>query len=268
MVTAEDDPADTLIPRLKAARADLSKIRLIDASVNPMPDVDAVEREIQLLSDVRLVVIDPIAAFLKSANLQRVAADQLARLASRWHLSVVVVSHLAKAAASSALNRIAGNVGLAAAARSVFMVERENGTERRLFVPVKSSLNGKPNGIAFRIKSRSLEDGMVSSAVAWDPAPVTVTADELGSQSAVRKRTALSEAEEFLRLVLSDGPLRPKELKVEASDAGVSWASLRRAADNLGVQRVRVGGAADNGHWQWELARENPETRSIRSSSE
>ena len=72
----------------------------------------------------------------------------------------------------------------------------------------------------------------------WDSAPVTVSADE--ALAPVMGRTklqpALTDAEDFLRLVLGAGPLPAKHVKAEASDAGVSGASLRRAAETLGVK--------------------------------
>lgn len=89
----------------------------------------------------------------------------------------------------------------------------------------------------------------------WDHHPVTITADEaLASVSGSRKlRPTLTDAEDFLRVLLGAGPMPAKDVKSEANDAGVSYASLRRAAEILKVRSRRIGGIAGTGRWVWEL---------------
>jgi putative DNA primase/helicase len=70
-----------------------------------------------------------------------------------------------------------------------------------------------------------------------------------------REVGAVGDAEAFLRDQLSDGPRFTDELMPAAVDAGLSWASVRRAKKNLGVQSKKAGGG--NGKWSWVL----PETR-------
>jgi hypothetical protein len=55
------------------------------------------------------------------------------------------------------------------------------------------------------------------------------------------------------RFAIGAGPASAKEVKSEASDAGISWPSVRRAVEKLGVKSRRTGGAAGKGHWYWEL---------------
>ena len=106
----------------------------------------------------------------------------------------------------------------------------------------------------------------------WDSTPVTVSADEALApvMGRAKLQPALTDAEDFLRLLLGAGPLPAKHVKAEASDAGVSGASLRRAADSLGVKRRRTGGIAGAGRWIWELPREwapHGETRALTDAS-
>jgi putative DNA primase/helicase len=63
-------------------------------------------------------------------------------------------------------------------------------------------------------------------------------------------KSAVDAAADFLRQVLVDGLVPAKSVKENANDAGVSWASVRRAADKLGVSKTKgVGGI-----WYWKLA--------------
>ena len=277
MLMAEDDARDTVIPRLVVAGADLSRIHLLDINeannggrpFNLSSDAQVLEQKIRLFGDVRLIVIDPITAFLKSTAAQRAAAASLQMLAKNSGAAVVAVSHLAKTARTNALAQVTGSIGLVAVARAVFIVAEEKGTDRRLFLPAKNNLASAGGGLAYRTQTKATSSGIGSSAVVWDSAPVLVSVnDALASVAGQTKlEPALADAEDFLRLVLSTRPMPAKTVKSEANDAGVSGASLRRAARGLGVKKRRIGGIAESGHWIWELphrsAPEDGETRAV-----
>jgi putative DNA primase/helicase len=74
-LSAEDDAADTIIPRLIAADADCTKVHILEAvrredndeghrSFNLQLDLPELERKISELGDVALVIIDPITSYL------------------------------------------------------------------------------------------------------------------------------------------------------------------------------------------------------------
>jgi hypothetical protein len=90
----------------------------------------------------------------------------------------------------------------------------------------------------------------------------TVRLDSLGmdptittlSASKGRATPAVDEAVEFLHEVLADGPMAVSEVKVLATDAGISERSLRRAQKHLGIKPRRQSiGFAGGGEWYWEL---------------
>src|SRR5262249_11284853 len=76
LISCEDDFADTVIPRLLSAGADLSKIRRVDGVVGkdgkPVPFnlnyLQQLEEELSRRPDVRLVVIDPAVAYVGRAG--------------------------------------------------------------------------------------------------------------------------------------------------------------------------------------------------------
>lgn len=107
LLSAEDDPADTIRPRLDSAGANPALIftipgkRLPDGSLDPFnlaSDLSRLERRIQQLGNVRLIIIDPVTAYLgetddhKNGAIRSLMAP-LSDLAARNNLAVVLVTH-------------------------------------------------------------------------------------------------------------------------------------------------------------------------------
>jgi hypothetical protein len=69
------------------------------------------------------------------------------------------------------------------------------------------------------------------------------------------ERSALSEAQEFLREVLADGLVLAKDAQEEARGAGIAERTLKRARSSLGVVAQRKGelGQQGGGRWYWRL---------------
>jgi len=70
-------------------------------------------------------------------------------------------------------------------------------------------------------------------------------------------KSVRDEAEEFLQRPLADGPVPQKRVKEDAEGAGLSWATVRRAKESLGVKAVRdtISGefGTGKGQWLWSL---------------
>ena len=110
LMSAEDDPARTIVPRLTAAGADLAKIHILESVIlangsETLPslraDIDAIMAAAAGLGDCRLIVIDPVSAYLKGVDdnrnaVLRSALTPLNRLAERVGAAVVLVSHLSE----------------------------------------------------------------------------------------------------------------------------------------------------------------------------
>jgi putative DNA primase/helicase len=71
------------------------------------------------------------------------------------------------------------------------------------------------------------------------------------------ERPERTEAEDFLRDVLADGPRPSTEIEAEAKGAGISWRTVRRAQKALGIKPYRKAGAGDglgkSERWYWSL---------------
>ena len=277
MLSAEDDPGDTVVPRLVAAGADLARVRLVAAvegggsrrvrrAFNLQSDLDLLATAMREVGDVRLVVIDPITSYLGrgidgNRNVEvRSVLDPVAELAARWRAAVIGITHFSKGGGASAINRFIGSIGFIAAARAAFVVTADPASEdpaRRLFLPVKNNLAPLGHGLSFRIEQRTLDGGQGASAIAWGEDQVTTTAAEiLGTATAV-DNSARGAAEGFLRGLLAGGPQPVIELQAHATAAGISWRTLKRAKKAIGVEAERRAEPGDvlTGSWHWRLPR-------------
>lgn len=269
-LSAEDDAADTIRPRLDAAGADVSRVYIVESVRDPHPNDPARRRGFSLQRDLplleaaladigsaALIVIDPITAYLgevdshKNAEI-RALLTPLSDLASRYQAAVVAVSHLNKSSGSEALQRVTGSLAFVAAARAAYIVARDKEySSRRVFVPIKNNIGSDQSGFAFSIESVTLNNDIQTSTVSWENEPITITADEaLSGNLGDDSRSQLDDAKGFLRGLLADGPVPVKRVRAEADDAGHTWATIRRAQKDLGIDAYKAGMKEG---WRWQL---------------
>jgi hypothetical protein len=268
---AEDDPGDTIVPRLMAVNADLRKIGFITAvrvgstgsvrSFNLQADLALLEAQIAQLGDVRIVVIDPISSYMgkidshKNADVRSVL-ELVGEMAARLRIAVLGITHFSKGSGEKAINRFIGSIAFVAAARSAFAVVQDPEDElRRLFMPVKNNLSPLGNGLAFRLEQRVIAEKIVTSCITWDSEPVTGTADSIlaASNDSGTRTSTKAEAIEFLQNLLANGPMTSREIREQADAVGYSWATIKRAKKYAQIEHYREGGAASAGYWLWRL---------------
>ena len=120
---------------------------------------------------------------------------------------------------------------------------------------MKNNLAKDTTGCAFRVEECILECGIETSRVVWEQTPVTITATEALALNAEDVQVPKSEvAADFLRDLLSRGSVAASRVREEVDAAGLSWATVRRAADEIGVQRHETG-FGEGGEWAWTLCR-------------
>ena len=262
MLSAEDDPGDTIRPRLEAAGADLTKVHILEAVRRAKPSGDtsleqfcletdllALQDAVLSLSDVQLIVIDPISAYLGDIDSHvnakvRSLLSPLSEMAAAVGVAIVAVTHLNKNS-SSALYRASGSIAFVAAARAVwFFAKDPNDSGKRLILPGKMNLAPDQGGIAYRLEAK--HDVAV---VAWGET-VPASADAVLDPDRAERRSELIEAMDWLRERLSNGPVSQRKIRTEAMRDGFSWATIRRAKDAIGVVSEKTG---FQGQWQWCL---------------
>ncbi|MCH8151487.1 MAG: AAA family ATPase [Planctomycetes bacterium] len=255
IVSAEDDLETVIAPRLHAAGADLKRIHSLDAVKVPGSGCDdefafaldttlgALEVMLDQHPSTRLVIIDPVTAFLAKADANsntdvRAMMRSLGKLAAAQSVAVVLISHLNKKVADfgSALYRVTGSLGFVAAARAAFLVaEDPDGHDCRLMLPLKMNLAKRPKGLAFYI----CENGDGVPYVAWNPEPVHLTADDVVRAGGGRGPSETQRAKTFLERTLAEGPMAADEVKKRAEAAGFAWRTVNRAKADLHVESER-----------------------------
>jgi hypothetical protein len=263
ILSAEDDPADTIRPRLEASGADISRVYVLGMvaqgdRVRPVSLADDIARlaeTIQQIGNVAMVVIDPVSAYLgetdshKNADVRALLAP-LSDMAAAHGVAVVCVSHLNKSTVGNALSRVTGSLAFVAAARAAYIVTRDRDDEtRRLFLPAKNNIGPDSTGLAYKIESATVRD-IATCRIMWDGSPVTVTADDALLQMPEDERNERDEAGEWLRDALQSGPVKAKDLLRDAKAAGISERTLKRAKKGLGVTSYK---REFDGHWSWKL---------------
>ena len=183
-MSAEDGIEDTIVPRLMAAGANLDRVHIVASATKPdgtgrktfslKTDVDLLEARATEIGDVRLIVVDPISAYMGGSdgngNVEtREVLEPLADMANRLHIAVVAVTHLNKGGGGgnqTALNRFSGSIAFIAAARAAFAVlEDPENDERRFLLQAKNNLGPKCKGLVFRMEQRVVSEGIVSSNI-------------------------------------------------------------------------------------------------------
>ena len=271
IANAEDGAADTLKPRLLAMGADCAKVHVLDCVKRPtangkviergftLADVGDLEAAIASLKDCRLVVIDPVSAFLADADEHRngevrALLKPIVRLGEKYGCAIVCVTHLTKSGGSNSVHRMIGSIGFAGAARSVWMLSKDqHNPARRLMTLAKCNIAADAGGLAFSI---------VDGALAFEKEPVSETADELlaaeigeGNRPgpAPVKRKA---AEDWLRTLLAGGAVEAAKIQTEAEAAGFKWRTVQGAAEAMEIIREKN---AFNGGWQWRFPKPGTE---------
>ena len=282
VLSAEDGAKDTIVPRLISVGADLSRVHIVSGmrdergrrTFNLKADISALEVKVRAIGDVRLIIIDPISAYMGGADGNgntetREVLEPIAEMADRLRIAVVCITHLNKGGGGgkqSALNRFVGSIAFTAAARAAFAVIEDSEDEtRRLFLQVKNNLGKSCAGLAFRIEQALIPGNIVASRICWDADPVAVdvnTALAASESADGGGRTNKDEAADFLQKLLAAGPLPVKEIEAQAVEAGLLGEgkpigqnkAFRAARESLQIAANRAGGLGGQGRWEWVLS--------------
>ncbi len=277
LLSAEDDLADTIRPRLEAAGADLTLVAAFTAVCDEdgerppeIPrDLPYLERAI-ITMGAALVVVDPLMAFLsrevnshRDQDVRRALAP-LAKLAERSRAAVVVVRHLNKGAGgTSPIYRGGGSIGIIGAARAGLLVARDpDDDERRVLAVSKCNLAAPAPALRFQLTEAS--NGAVQ--VGWRGTSGHTAEGLLAAPADSGERSALDEAKAVLSEILSGGPVDTVEVKKRSRAAGIADRTLDRAKAALGV-RAKKRDFADG--WSWVLpgAPDEPPTKAAKDAN-
>lgn len=264
LISAEDDHARTVGPRLSVAGADRSRIHFIqDIQIaGKTRSLSIIDHTAYIASAIRahncaLCIIDPVSSFLGSAEKQvdshsntdiRDALMPLHSMAAETHCAILLVTHLNKGQ-GKAIHRVIGSVAFVALCRVAFVAvkDRENPC-RRLWLPIKNNLAEDRTGFAYSLSGAPTDLGDIV-AVTWETDPIDDDADEAVEITHRGKQPDASNAAlAYLQDALKAGALYSVDV-IDGRPDGVSSRTLKRAKQELGV----ISTKSTDGRWLWSL---------------
>ena len=231
--TAEDGLGDTVKPRLIEAGADLDRVLVIDDSdVQLTLSDERIEKAI-VENNARLVIIDPIQAYLGAdvdmnrANEVRPIFMRLGQVAQRTGCAILLIGHLNKAAGMQSLQRGLGSIDIAAAVRSVMFIGKlKHDPTMRILTHEKSSLAPPGASLAFSLG----DEGGFRWVGEYD-----ITADEMLSGIELQRETKTQQAKDLICTLLAGGKqVLSEDIDKAALERGIPGRTVRDAKRELG----------------------------------
>ena len=268
MWSGEDDPADTLLPRLIAKGADVKKVFFITGtrigkevlSFDPARDMRLLLARAEAVGNVRLLVVDPVVSAVagdshKNTEVRR-ALQPLVDLGAALDCAVLGISHLSKGGAGAdPASRVNGSIAFTAVARVVLIaakVRSEDDEDKRILARAKSNIGPDDGGFEYAIEQSEPIPGIDASFIAWGKS-VVGTARELldepeSDQADGGEVGAFDDACAFLQSELAHGPKQAKYLLGEARQAGHSERTIKRAKAHLKIESRK-----ESTGWRWGM---------------
>lgn len=267
--SGEDDPADTLLPRLLAMGGDPRRIHFITGTretgevcpFDPARDLVQLSAAAEHIRNVELMIVDPVVSAVagdgnKNGDVRK-ALQPLVDLAAALRAAVLGITHFSKGTAGrDPTERVTGSVAFGAVARVVMVAAKIKKAEgdRRVFARSKSNIGPDDGGFEYAIAQTEVPDhaGFIAATIQWG-ASLPGTARELLAEAETPETedddesSALGAAVKFLEVELADGPKRATAVFQQARDAGHAEKTVRRAKEQLGVE------AKKDKHWEWHL---------------
>jgi len=270
--TGEDDPSDTLVPRLIAGGGDTSAVYFVGEvsqagnrrPFDPARDIDMLNAQISEVGNVRLIVLDPVVSAIagdshKNAEVRR-GLQPLVDLATAKNCAVLGITHFSKGTAGrNPVERVTGSNAFSAVARVLMIAAKhQDSTDEtkssRIFCRAKSNIGPDGGGFDYELRQTELDShpGLHTTIIHWigtvegDARSLLAVADAFQADC---DGGAVGEAKQFLMNLLSDGPMPSKAVRSEAEGVGHTWQTIRRAKDALGVKVVKIG----RDRWEWRL---------------
>jgi hypothetical protein len=285
LLTAEDDPGDTILPRVAVNGGDPSLVHLIEGwaqtdgsrGVVTMQDLDLLRQALETYHPA-LLVFDPLQSFLgrgvdmNAATDTRPVLDALTALCKPYDCTQLYVRHIGKTAREKALYSGLGSIDIAACMRSVlFLGQDPDNNDRRIVAQSKSNNARLGPSMAYKLVSCEHDIPTITGLVTveaprvdWDGRS-DLTANDLSAPFSREKDSATNAHEaaaDFLREVLKEGPMLVEDIKGAAKTNSVAWRTIQRAKKDMPVRarRREVEGAnAREWPWEWYLSEEEEE---------
>lgn len=263
ILSAEDDAARVMKPRLLANGADVSKVRFQKTPFTlDRRGLDLLRAELER-SRPAMLVIDPLIAYmdastdLHNANETMKFMIELDLLAREFDTVIVLIRHLRKSDANEPMYRGIGSIAIAARMRSGLVLGRHpDNPNIRAVAHHKSNYALPGPTILFEIVAKR---GRKVPKVQWLGTDPNLTAEDLLRRPQAdrgRPDTEREDAKHFLCDMLANGPKLKSSIERAAEARSFSPMTLRRAADELGIIKGR-----QNRQSLWSLPKGSAKTK-------
>jgi len=269
--TGEDDPQDTLTPRLIAMNANLDRVHFIKgfkegekiSPFNPAKDMNHLQLAIEKLENVKLLIIDPIVSVVsgdshKNAEVRNDLAP-IINMAEALRFGILGITHVSKnSSGKEPVERITGSLAFAAVARVVMFASKSKNEEDqdiRIFLRGKSNIGSDKGGFEYSLDKTSIMDGIETSRVSWGTSIEGSAYELLAEAETEEEGGGVKGCIKFLSELLSKGEIKSSEALIEIKEAGFSAATFRRAKSKMGV-KVQKRGIGSQSYWVINLPKE------------
>ena len=243
---AEDSPEDTIKPRLIRASADCDNVLFIEEKSDMLTLMSDEIEETIAASKARLLIFDPLQAFLpqdgdmQSAVRMRGIMRRLSKVAEKNQCAIVMIGHMTKSTSGKSLYRGPGSIDIAAIARSVLMIERDEADPSiRYMFQVKSSLAPEGDAIGFLFDQERGFQWIGKCKREKEPEQVTEY------QHATKRDKAAS----LLEIMLSSEDLSAKDIFSRMEKIGIGERTVRDAKKDISVTAYKK-----NNVWYWTIS--------------
>ncbi len=271
--SGEDDIEDSLLPRLTASGADLTKVYFAGGRGNhhnddvrefyPDQDIQGLQDTLQSIPDIKLIILDPVVAVIRGDSHKntevRKSLQPVVDMAAQLGAAVLGITHLSKGTMGrNPTERVTGSLAFGAVARLVLITSQpqKSGVLSRL-VRAKSNVGESGGAIEYSIESKQVTaDGVEGQFIEWADC-LSGTADELLNVTDFTQSNNHVE-EEWLKEALSYVAVSNNDLKKRAKKDGIPWRGVERAKHKLGAVKKRDGyGAGSKVKWSLPTKLEN-----------
>lgn len=254
--SSEDDASDTIVPRLKAAGADLEKVFILQGRINglgetepfdPAKDTDLLAAEIDRIGDVGMILLDPIVSAISGdmhrANDVRRALQGLVDLAEKYGCAVLGITHFSKGSAgNNPAERVLGSQAFSALARTVLVAAKQEDSELRVLARAKSNIAADDGGCSYTIEECTIDGGIVTTRALWGDTIEGTAREILADIEFVDDgQSDADDPADALSRILKDSPLSGDEAKRLMTGNGFTSKQTRSAREKLGVVITREG---------------------------
>ena len=269
---SEDDESRTIVPRLVAAGADLTKILILRKVIDPegvkrnlalKDDARVLQEKLLANPDIALVILDPISAFFGDADSNRdkdirPVLEALGEAMRKSLATCVGIIHCNKRSDVDALGKILGASSVAGVVRAAWDFSRDpDNKEEFMMTHIKGNLSKKRSGVRYKTTGVLVKIGDGSEQehphIEWlgeteDSANEVLnkTRDNAKSGGDLTKE---SKASLLINLMLDSpaGDVKATDLYSKGESEGLSVPTIKAASYSM----KHVGKERRGGQWYW-----------------